>query len=236
MNYGEFIPLIECEINRSRVGDFYNKNSTVYDCDTGEVTDFLQLFDKGESNKVFCSKTLKHRPSITILGDSNFVFIGKGCKLANLKIKINSSNNFVFIGNKVTTNGNNRYIIGDCFNDQTALIINEDAMFATDVNIRTADGHPILDVATGSISNKSKKPLVLGSHVWVGEGVRILKSTSIPSCSIISSGAVVAGVFDPAAVFKGNPATAFSLGDKVWARDSSKHAHESALKYYYGSV
>ena len=96
MNYGEFIPLIECEINRSRVGDFYNKNSTVYDCDTGEVTDFLQLFDKGESNKVFCSKTLKHRPSITILGDSNFVFIGKGCKLANLKIKINSSNNFVF--------------------------------------------------------------------------------------------------------------------------------------------
>ena len=70
----------------------------------------------------------------------------------------------------------------------------------------------------------------------MGEGVRILKSTSIPSCSIISSGAVVAGVFDTAAVFKGNPATAFSLGDKVWARDSSKHAHESALKYYYGSV
>ena len=64
------------------------------------------------------------------------------------------------------------------------VIIGNDCMFAQKVLFATDDTHPIFDVATKQRVNKSAD-IKVNDHVWIAEGARILKGTTIAEGSVI---------------------------------------------------
>ena len=72
--------------------------------------------------------------------------------------------------------------------------------------MRTADPHLLYSCETKERINESKSVL-MGDHVWIGQGALILKGSSIGSGSVIGGGAVVSGKAIPSnTVAAGNPA------------------------------
>ena len=55
--------------------------------------------------------------------------------------------------------------------------------------------------------------IVIGSHVWIGCGVKIYKGTVIPDGSVIAANSVVRGVFTtPGSLIGGHPARVLREG------------------------
>lgn len=57
---------------------------------------------------------------------------------------------------------------------------------------------------TGIISGYKTGPIVIGSHVWIGAGVTILRDTIIGEGSVIGAGCIVQGVIPPHSLVTSN--------------------------------
>lgn len=86
----------------------------------------------------------------------------------------------------------------------TKISIGNEALFSNNIEIHTTDYHKIYDQYGNYIN--TPKDIVIGEHVWVGLGVKILKGTQIAKGCVIGAGSVLSGkyVFDNA-VLVGNP-------------------------------
>jgi hypothetical protein len=71
------------------------------------------------------------------------------------------------------------------------LMVGDDSMVSWDVWCRNSDSHGIFDIASLAVINPARV-LVLGPHVWLGQGARIARGVTIGAGSIIGLGAVVA--------------------------------------------
>lgn len=85
------------------------------------------------------------------------------------------------------------------------LSIGEDCMFSSNILVRTTDSHAIYDLDSGTRINPDDD-IVIGNHVWVGEGVKILKAVRIGDGSVIGAGSVVSGEIPANCVAAGIPA------------------------------
>lgn len=63
-------------------------------------------------------------------------------------------------------------------------------------------------------NNSSRKPIVIGDNVWIGEFVRVLKGVTIGEGSIVGANAVVTKDVPPYTVVAGNPAKVVKYLDK----------------------
>ena len=89
--------------------------------------------------------------------------------------------------------------------DNTEVIIGNDCMFSSDVQIWASDTHTITDM-NGNCTNIGRF-VHIGNHVWLGYGVFVLKNTTIPDDSVVGCKAVVCGKFDfQNSIIAGNPA------------------------------
>lgn len=61
------------------------------------------------------------------------------------------------------------------------------------IHIRDCDGHPVLQNGERINLNES---VSIGNHVWIGQDVKILKGTEIPSDSVIAMNSCVMKKFD----------------------------------------
>lgn len=77
--------------------------------------------------------------------------------------------------------------------------------FGSDVTILDGDLHAIR--STSGERTNPNQPIRLAPHVWVGQGVRLLKGASLGEGSIVAAGSVVFGAFGPRSLVFGNPAT-----------------------------
>jgi len=110
-------------------------------------------------------------------------------------------------------------------NNNKKIIIGNDCMFSSNIQVWAGDGHAIFDVKTGAIINSdstnpssAKNMTVLGEHVWVGMGAFILQGTNVGDGSIIGAESVVKGVFPNNVSLAGTPAKAVRE-NVAWARD-----------------
>lgn len=101
-------------------------------------------------------------------------------------------NNTVEIG-RYTTIGDACFLLNNCKN--TKVSIGDDCMLSCGITIRTNDGHTIFDNETKAITNKPKD-IIIGNHVWIGDGSIILKATIIPSNTIIGARSLINKQFD----------------------------------------
>lgn len=159
------------------------------------------------------------------------ITIGAHCRfmrsLIRLFVDLNTS--AVHIGEN-TTFGDNLRIHA---NSGKRVVIGKNSMISRDVVFWSGDGHSIFDVTTGTNINSiySKQPsyrntIVLGEHVWVGDGAMLLHGTDIGEGSIVGAKSVaklrcannVSLAGNPAGVIKENVAWAHEMCAEDMAR------------------
>jgi acetyltransferase-like isoleucine patch superfamily enzyme len=137
-----------------------------------------------------------HKHDITYLNiNGNLTFqdnysVGKGCRFD--------------IGNGATAKFGSGYV-----NSKTKFIIMHGITVGDDSAISW--GCEFLDEDFHSITYNDKKErapsIEIGSHVWVGSNVTVLKGSRIPDGCVIASGSVISSRFDtPNCLIGGNPA------------------------------
>ena len=90
--------------------------------------------------------------------------------------------------------------------------IGADTIIAWDTFITDSDWHLINDTLHCS-------PTIIGNHVWVAQGVSILRGTNIGDNSIVGSGAVVlGGDFPNSCLIAGVPARVTETAIRSWKR------------------
>lgn len=153
-----------------------------------------------ESNsKIFVDKNTNLTDAEIILAKNSILVIGSGCTLKG-KISIGSYSS-VYLGNNISVTKNLLIRVVE----STALKIGNDCLIASDVIIRTCDGHPIYDVNTKLRINKGKD-IIINDHVWIGDQAVILKGVKVGSGSVIAMGSIVTKNVPEKVIVAGVPA------------------------------
>lgn len=138
---------------------------------------------------------------IIVIGDGNRLEIKSGNTVIHNTSFWMQHGSTIVVGNDSTMEGGHLAAI-----EGTGIVIGNDCMFSTDIEMRTGDSHSIIDAATGERTNPSED-IVIGDHVWLTAHVRVMKGTVVPSHSIVGNSSLVTKCFDtPHAVYAGIPA------------------------------
>lgn len=189
-------------------------------------------FRETDNCKIFIGDNVSGDISINFHGSNSILFIGNNCSLKELQVRSFQNNDFIAIGNGVTTTAKNVWISGNGAGKATpAIIIGDDCMFAYDIVIRNSDAHPIYSYETGEQVNTPKDIVHLEPHVWVGEQVSILKAVTIGACSIIGLGSIVTKSSPRFSFVNGVPAKSQVKKNLYWSRSDGEQAKNRA-KYF----
>ncbi|MGY6027798.1 acyltransferase [Phytobacter sp. AG2a] len=159
---------------------------------------------------------------VNIKGHDHTIIIEEGVQLRNFSIVISGERNTLHIKKNSNMRGGvhirhtgSKIIIEKDFTavnvtmfalEGKSIIIGEDCMFSSGVILRTSDEHPIFDILTEERINFAKD-IIIGKHVWVGEGVTLNKATNIPDGCIIGATSFVSKKLNrPSAAYAGTPA------------------------------
>jgi acetyltransferase-like isoleucine patch superfamily enzyme len=92
-----------------------------------------------------------------------------------------------------------------CFSD---IRIGDDCAIGENFTAMDSDQHDIIGRDNGA------KPILIGSHVWIGANVTILKGVSIGDGAVIGAGSLVTKNVRPGKLAVGNPAR--EIRDIIW--------------------
>jgi acetyltransferase-like isoleucine patch superfamily enzyme len=166
------------------------------------------LFDiEGNNNRIFIDNTSElNNVKFYIRGNGNRIVINQHCVfncylyssiLWNIYIEDNC--NILTIGERSIFHD-----IHFALTEGKKIIIVNDCLFSSDIDIRTGDSHSIF--SDGKRINQAKDVLI-HNHVWVGAHCSILKGSAILENSIVATRSVVTKQFDKSGVIiAGNPA------------------------------
>jgi acetyltransferase-like isoleucine patch superfamily enzyme len=188
----------------------------------------------GKNNK-FVFKGNLRKCKIDIVGDNNLIEICEGAFISDNTIYIRGNNHHLKIGKNCRLKHTEFWfedfecaiLIGDKTSIQSAhlaatephskIILGEDCMLSTNIEIRTGDSHSIIDLASNKRINIAKD-VVLADHVWVGAKATLLKGVTIGHDSIIGTGSIVTNMIPPNTIASGIPAKVIKE-NITWARE-----------------
>ena len=137
---------------------------------------------------------------ICFTGNGNSLLIKRDSVCENVEIFISDGGETV-IGNNAHTSGPMHIA---CVEGKK-VSIGERCMFAGNLVIRTSDSHSIIDENNRRIN--IAKDVNIGSHVWTGQQVFILKGAKIGDNCVVGTNTVVTGKsFKNNSIIVGNPA------------------------------
>lgn len=92
--------------------------------------------------------------------------------------------------------GNNCRINGAYIHSQRRIVIGDNCVISSNVNIIDSNGHEVFshDRTKG---RDNPKEIIIGNNVWIGINVAILKGSVLGDNSVISAGCVVKGTVPP---------------------------------------
>lgn len=130
-----------------------------------------------------------------------------------------SKNALLKIGRAFRINGKYRIVTGY----DAVICVGDDCMFSWFIKMRGTDGHTIFDVKTGKNINcsddvRKNKKIMIGNHVWLGEGCEILYDTRIGDGSIIGAMSLVKSKIPNNCIAAGIPARVIRE-DVAWCRE-----------------
>lgn len=152
-----------------------------------------------QNAKIFVAKNTNLTDLEITLGKNSTLMIGSDSTLKG-KISIGSYSS-VYFGNNISVTKNLYVRVVEA----TTLKIGNDCLIASDVIIRTCDGHPIYDINTTLRINKGKN-IIINDHVWIGDQAVILKGVTIGTGSIIAMRSIVTKNVDEKVIVAGIPA------------------------------
>ena len=162
----------------------------------------------GKDNVVDTMYGIKVRSRVQISGTGNIVIIENGAVLMNSLVKIQGNNNVVILHSWSHVSGAELWIedndcrleIGTytfvghhshlaCTENGRSLIVGNDGMISSYVQIRTGDSHSLFDSDKTRINQALD--VKIGNHVWIGEGAKVLKGVTLQDNTVVATGAIV---------------------------------------------
>lgn len=145
-------------------------------------------------------KTRIRETSISIKGKNNRLVIKRGVKIRKATIEINGINCLIEIGEN-TLIGHNSYL--SARERGIKLIIGQDCGLSRNVKLMTSDGH---DIMHSEERINPAKDIRIMDHVWLADGVIILKGVTIGTGSIVGINSVLTKSIGENVIAAGNPA------------------------------
>lgn len=174
---------------------------------------------KGSGCSIFIGENFKTRFSHFIVeGTDSTIIIGPNCRLLDVTIKVVGSGAIVIIGGGTTWEGG---AMLNNANDGTSktIIVGNDCMLSSDVNLRTADGHSMWQAGGQERIDKSGD-IVIGNHVWLGNGSRVARGSRIGNGAVLGQRSFLSATMEPFTAYAGVPAR--KVRDRVeWSRTTS---------------
>lgn len=181
----------------------------------------MKILDSGKDNTVNIDETVAGGISIEIFGNNNKLTIQKSSVVNGYKLHIQGNNCSIEIGESCMLNGSFRCIASNSHikignrttmmhaelfcHEAGMILVGEDCMFSGGIQICNSDMHSIIDKSTGKRINPAAD-IVIGNHVWLGQGVTVAKGCVIGSGSIAAAKAFVRGKVPENVVVAGVPA------------------------------
>lgn len=136
---------------------------------------------------------------VTLGRKSKFGYkLGGFHKGGSIELQARSKEANIIIGNNVATN-NNVFICSE-----RSIKIEDDVLIGQNVTIMDFEAHGVQPSMRRN--NVVKGDIVIGTNVWIGNNVIILKDTVLGENLIVAAGAVVSGVFPSNVIIGGVPA------------------------------
>ena len=158
----------------------------------------------GNILKIYEPYFIKNKLSITMQNNCN-IEIKKDLKIYD-KLVINlSSHQSIYIDESFHCHNVTMY---NWVEPNLKIEIGKNCLFSTDIAIRTSDGHSVFDLSEQNIAiNTPSYGVRIGDHVWVGNGVNILKDVTIEhDCVIATKSVVTSGIYKHNCIIGGVPA------------------------------
>lgn len=142
---------------------------------------------------------------------TKIVFEGKATICNPVYLTVNHSG-VVKFGSNFQSNTN--FVLSSA----NAVTFGADCLVAWNVILIDGDGHSIY-LPNSDKRYNDPKPIIIGNHVWIGSNVTILKGSKVADGDIISSGAIVSGVFDAQNVIIGGVPAKILKRDVLWEEE-----------------
>lgn len=185
--------LLKHENLLSRIYRFFGRNKV--HVSKGNTLELGNVFMKGctidvsgHNNlvKVESGLTRLTNSKLFISGNNCKITIGAACNLKRSELLVEDDNGSIIIGKHVTIHGPIHLSVIE----GTTISIGEDCLISSSISFSTGDSHSVIDKSTGQRINPSAS-IKIGDHVWIGQGVRILKGVTIGNHSIVALGALL---------------------------------------------
>lgn len=146
----------------------------------------VQVEFLGSNNKLIIDpKSQIHHAQIFFPANGAVCIVNQTSYTGRIRV---GNNCLVSVGNKVTCTGAAFIYTAE----NTAVILGDDIMLASQIQIRSEDSHAIYDVESGNRLNISKN-IVIGEHVWISESTTVLSGSRIGSGSVVGTKSVIKG-------------------------------------------
>lgn len=205
--------------------DYSDKYNNVLE---GRLPEGGRIIFSGYNAHVVIGKNIKFNGTIEVRNNSRFIIgdnvtienanpwlvaneavceVGANCKFKKTGLVNVLDNAEFYIGDGSTFENNYHMSI----QEGTTCRFGNDCMASNDLIVRTNDGHTIFDNEKKANVNtvpeiRSKRQIILGKHVWVGQRCALLYNTKIGDNTIVGMGSVVKGNFDGNCMIAGVPA------------------------------
>lgn len=189
----------------------------------------VEILNRGSNNDIQVHDSVIKAGSMKIVieGSNNILSIGADTTLGNGLIEIRNHHSTISIGKKCLINGSLRcrasetlLSIGDMttmmsaqitLHEKGCITIGEDCMLSGDIKMDVSDMHSIVDANTGKRINPPRD-IYIERHVWIGQGVHILKGATVGHDSILGAKALVSSSIPSNSIAIGVPAKVVKSG------------------------
>lgn len=167
-------------------------------------------------NTVFIGRASTLGLSVSFLCNDGIVFdCGQTCWPSTAAVELKGQSAVFSFGE-----GSSVYQMhATCEGPDGPILIGEDCMFSTDIELFAGDGHAIFDILSRTKLNPAR-PILIEDHVWIGRGASVMKGCTIGRGSIIGAMSVVTKDVMARSAVVGNPARRARSGVS-WARPST---------------
>jgi hypothetical protein len=157
--------------------------------------------------------------TVTASGDGHVLAVGgQGGRACHLNVTFRGHHALVVLGEGLSSRGVDLLAEGP----EGSILVGDDAMFSIGISIRTSDSHAILDIASRRQVNPPE-PVVVGPHVWMGEGSTLLPGVRVGTGSIVAMKSLVTRPVPARTLVGGIPARVLRQG-VTWSRSSRPDA------------
>lgn len=194
----------------------------------------IEISNTGQRNRIEIAPDVSRTGTlrIVITGNDNRLAIGALTRLASGLIEIRNHRSEIEIGASCLIAGelrlradDTRLVIGAettmmgaqiTLHEPGTIRLGRDCMLSGNIQMDVSDMHSILDAATGRRINPPED-IEIGDHVWIAQGVQILKGARIGDDCVIGARALVTGDIPPGSIAAGAPARVLRSG-VTWDR------------------